>query len=95
MMSKNPLDLVSPGEKFSKELVAQALRLGIIAELDAINLYLQLAEKIEDKVVRETFLEIAREEKAHVGEFLALLKKLDPEQAEELEAGAREVAEKE
>lgn len=92
MMSKHPLDL-PPGRKLSKEEVAEALRLSIIAELDAINLYLQLARAIDDERYRRVFEDIAKEEKTHVGEFLALLKTLDAEQVEELAKGAREVKE--
>ncbi|MGB9630948.1 MAG: ferritin family protein [Candidatus Methanodesulfokora sp.] len=92
MLGKNPIDLPS-GRKFGKEELVQALRLGIIAELDAINLYMQLASCIEDKSVRRVFEDIAKEEKTHVGEFLALLKSLDKEQADELVAGAKEVSE--
>jgi len=38
-------------------------------------------------------MDIAREEKEHIGEFLELLKRLDPEQVEALEHGADEVKE--
>lgn len=91
MLSKNPIDL-PPGRKFTREELAQALRLSIIAELDAINLYTQLASFTEDQAIRRVFEDIAKEEKTHVGEFLALLKTLDQEQVEELSAGAEEVA---
>lgn len=92
MMSKHPLDLSSL-KKLSREEVQEALRLSIIAELDAINLYLQLARSIDDDKIRRVFEDVAREEKTHVGEFLAVLRELDSEQAEELEKGAIEVAE--
>ena len=92
MMSKNPLDLPK-GRKFSKEELAQAVRLAIMAELDAINMYLQFAQATNDELVREVFLEVAKEEKTHVGEFLAILKELDLEQVKELEAGEGEVKE--
>lgn len=92
MMSKHPLDL-PPGRKLTKDEIADALRLAIIAELDAINLYLQIARSAEVDSVRKIFEDIAREEKTHVGEFLAMLKNIDPEQVEELKAGAREVEE--
>ncbi|MCS7111444.1 MAG: family 1 encapsulin nanocompartment shell protein [Ignisphaera sp.] len=92
MMSKHPLDL-TPGRKLSHEEVAEALRLSIIAELDAINLYLQIARAIEDEKVRRIFEDVAKEEKTHVGEFLAVLKNMDPEQVEELKKGAEEVRE--
>ncbi len=92
MMGKNPLDYVK-GRKFTKEEVVEALRIAIIAELDAVNLYLQFARMIEDENIRKLFEEVAREEKTHIGEFMHALKMLDREQAEELEKGAREVKE--
>ncbi len=89
MLSENPLNLSD--KKLSKLGVVQALRLAIIAELDAINLYVQLANAIDDEKVKEVFLDVAREEKTHVGEFLELLLRLDPEQVEELKKGKEEV----
>lgn len=46
---------------------AELARIGLIAELDAVNLYEQLASLAEDETLRKVFLEIAREEKTHVG----------------------------
>jgi len=66
---------------------------GLIAELDAINLYEQLAAMTKDLNIRKVLLDIAKEEKTHAGEFLAMLLKRDAEQVEELEAGKREVEE--
>jgi len=43
--------------------------------------------------IRKILLEIAREEKTHVGEFQALLLKEDKEQQKELEEGKKEVEE--
>lgn len=88
MLSKIPVDLVKIG---GKELDKEVLRAGIIAELDAINLYEQMAEMTGDPRIRRLLLDIAREEKTHVGEFLTLLLKEDPEQEKELEEGRREV----
>ncbi len=92
MLSKNPLDLPRD-RKFSKQEIAQALRWAIMAELDAINFYIQFASAIDDEGIKKVFLDIAKEEKTHVGEFLALLEKLDPEQVQELEEGKKEVEE--
>jgi len=72
---------------------AELARIGLIAELDAVNLYEQLASLAEDETLRKVFLEIAREEKTHVGEFLEVLKRLDPEQVKEIERGKEEVEE--
>ena len=93
MLSDNPLHLLRGRDKYDREGLLQALRLAVIAELDAISLYEQLASAVDDEGVRRVFLDVAREEKTHVGEFLALLKDLDREQAEELGAGRREVEE--
>ena len=91
MLSKIPLQL----EKVKKEDVdKEILRAGIIAELEAVSLYEQLAAMAGKQEIRKILFDIAREEKTHVGEFQALLLKEDPEQAEELRAGEREVREK-
>lgn len=92
MFAKHPLDMLV-GKKLGPGEIADALRMSIIAELDAISTYLQLARSIEDEKIKRVFEDIAREEKTHVGEFLALLKHLDPEQANELVKGAKEVEE--
>lgn len=92
MLAKHPLD-AKRGKTLKGEELARALRFAIIAELDAINLYTQIADAVEDEGIRKVFLDIAREEKTHVGEFMALLKAIDAEQVEELKAGAEEVAE--
>jgi rubrerythrin len=90
MLSDIPKNL----EKVSRDKLDQEiLRLGIIAELDAINLYEQMAAMTESNDIKKILLDIAKEEKTHVGEFQALLLKLDPEQVKELEAGKKEVEE--
>ncbi|WP_461864383.1 encapsulin [Thermococcus sp.] len=92
MLGLNPIS-ISREKPLSKEEIAQALRWATIAELDAINFYEQFAMLIEDEGVRKVFLDIAGEEKAHVGEFLALLLNIDPEQVKELKGGFEEVEE--
>ena len=90
MMSKIPINL----EKIEKKNIdLEILRAGIIAELDAVNLYEQMAAMAQDDGIKEILLDIAKEEKTHVGEFQALLLKFDSQQAKELEAGKKEVEE--
>lgn len=90
MLSQSPLNI----EKVKKgEIDREILRLGIIAELDAVSLYEQLAAMTEDEHIKKVLLDIAREEKTHVGEFQALLLERDKEQVEELESGKEEVEE--
>jgi len=65
----------------------------MIAELDAINLYEQLASISENEKIKKVLLDIAKEEKTHLGEFQALLLEQDKEQEKELEKGREEVEE--
>ena len=90
MLQKMPI-LLEKVDK--KEIDMQVLRLGIIAELDAISLYEQLAAAAEDKYIKKVFLDIAKEEKTHMGEFQTMLLRIDKEQVEELKEGEEEIKE--
>lgn len=90
MLAKKPIKLEKVGKKI---LDREILRLAIIAELDAVTLYEQLAAATENEAIREVLLDVAREEKTHVGEFQTLLLIEDVEQVEELEHGKKEVEE--
>lgn len=76
-----------------KDIDNELLRVGMIAELDAVNLYEQLAEMADNKDIKKVFLEIAKEEKTHMGEFESLLLDFDDQQARELINGGKEVKE--
>ena len=90
MLSTIPANL----EKIKKEdLDNEILRVGIIAELDAINLYEQMAAMTENENIKKTLLDIAKEEKTHMGEFQTLLLMEDKEQEKELEEGKEEIEE--
>ena len=90
MLSKIPFNL----EKIKKENIdKEILRAGIIAELDAVNLYEQMAAMTEKENIKKVLLDVAKEEKTHVGEFQALLLQEDKEQQKELEKGKKEVEE--
>jgi len=90
MLSQIPIDLskVKKGD-VNKEI----LRVSIIAELDAINLYEQFANMTTNTNIRKVLLDVAKEEKTHVGEFQTLLLILDKEQKTELVEGKKEVDE--
>lgn len=90
MLSKIPFSMENLNEE---DINRQILRIGLIAELDAINLYEQLASLTNDERIKAIFLDIAKEEKTHVGEFLTLLLMNDEEQEDELEEGKEEVEE--
>ncbi|MFW9876109.1 MAG: ferritin family protein [Candidatus Thorarchaeota archaeon] len=90
MLSKIP----TKEENLSKEQTdSELLRAGILAELDAINLYEQMAATTDDDNLKKVFMEVAKEEKTHVGEFQAMLLEHDAEQVKELKEGKEEVEE--
>ena len=90
MLSKIPIDM----KKVRKEdITKEVLRVAVIAELDAINLYEELASAVDDQDVKEVFMDVAKEEKTHAGEFMAMLLREDGEQINELNAGRKEVEE--
>ena len=88
MLSQIPIDLKKTDKK---DIDREILRAGMIAELDAVNLYEQMAAMTQDKNIKKMLLDIAKEEKTHVGEFQALLLNRDKQQVEELVAGKKEV----
>ena len=90
MLSTIPINF----ENVTKEHIdKEILRVGIIAELDAINLYEQMAAMTDNSHIKLILMDIAKEEKTHVGEFQALLLQEDPQQEKELEEGRKEVEE--
>lgn len=90
MLSKIPIDLNKIKlENKDKEI----LRAAIIAELDAINLYEEMADFTDNDDIKAVLLDVAKEEKTHVGEFQTMLLRSDSEQGPELEAGKKEVEE--
>lgn len=89
-MSQIPYDL----KKLKKEEVdGEILRLGMIAELDAVNLYEQLAAMAENPDIKKVFRDIAKEEKTHMAEFQTMLLRDDGEQVLEMAKGKKEVEE--
>jgi len=90
MLSQLPINL----EKVKKEDInKEILRAGMIAELDAVSFYEQMADLTEDESIKKVLLDIAKEEKTHMGEFQEMLLRLDKEQVNELEAGKKEIEE--
>ncbi len=90
MFAKEPIDL----DKISKEFTdREILRFALAAELDAINFYEQMAEYTDDDLLKEVLLDVAAEEKEHVGEFQTLLLRFDKQQVDEMEEGKEEVEE--
>ena len=68
------IDKIKP-EDLDKEI----LRAAMIAELDAVNIYEQMANLTKNEEIRKILLEVARKEKIHVAMFETILLQTDRE----------------
>lgn len=79
--------------KLTKSELVRSIRFMIAAEYEAVQMYTQLAESIDNKLAVEVLRDIADEERVHAGEFLRLLKQLAPDEEKFYKEGAGEVEE--
>ena len=89
----HPFSGLAKDKKLTKEELVRAIRFLISAEYEAVQLYMQLAESIDNKLAIEVLKDIADEERVHAGEFLRLLKELAPDEEKFYTEGAEEVEE--
>lgn len=89
----SPFTVLKNDRKLTREELVRAIRFMIAAEYEAIQLYQQTAESTDDALAREVLLDIANEEKEHAGEFLRLLRELEPEEENFYRDGYEEVEE--
>ncbi len=87
----NPFAGLAKDRKLTKDELVRSIRFMIAAEYEAIQLYMQLAESTDNALAIEVLKDIADEEKVHAGEFLRLLKELDPKEESFYREGAEEV----
>ncbi len=88
-----PFAGLSKDKKISDQELVRSIRFMIAAEYEAIQLYMQLAESTDNKLAIEVLKDIADEERVHAGEFLRLLKELEPDEEKFYAEGAEEVEE--
>lgn len=69
------------------------LRISIAAEQSAVNLYNKLSRIAKNSTLVKVLKDVALEEKVHVGEFQAMLMKIDPEEEDAIRDGFEEVGE--
>ncbi len=89
----HPFSGLKKDKKISDQELIRSIRFMIAAEYEAIQLYMQLAESTDNKLAIEVLKDIADEERVHAGEFLRLLKELDPDEEKFYAEGAEEVEE--
>ena len=89
----NPFSGLKKDRKLTQAELVRAIRFMIAAEYEAIQLYMQLAESTDNELAIDVLKDIADEERVHAGEFLRLLKELEPDEEKFYREGAEEVEE--
>ncbi len=89
----NPFSGTVPDRKLTKSELIRAIRLNVAAEHEAIHLYMAHADATDHALAKEVLIDIANEEREHVGEFNRLLEILTGDEAEWLAEGREEVNE--
>ena len=87
----SPFSGLAKDRKLTKSELIRAIRFLVSAEYEAVQMYMQLAESIDNKLAAEVLEDIANEERVHAGEFLRLLKELAPDEEKFYAEGAKEV----
>jgi len=86
----NPFSGMVP-RKMTKQELIRAIRLNLAAEQEAVQQYTAHADATDEALAKKVLVDIANEEREHVGEFMELLRHLDPEEDEFLDSGRQEV----
>ncbi len=69
----NPFSGRVPERKLTEGELVRAIRLDIAAEHEAVHLYMAHAEATDNPVARQVLIDVANEEREHIGEFERLL----------------------
>jgi rubrerythrin len=89
----NPFSVLKHDRLLTHGELVRAVRSMVAAEYEATQLYEQLAESTDNVLAQKVLRDVADEEKVHAGEFLRLLKELQPDEEAFYRQGAREVEE--
>lgn len=88
----NPFSGMNSDRPLNRGELIRALRFSIAAEYEAIQLYTQLADSITDARAQKVLRDVADEEIVHAGEFMRILKDLNPQEESLYQDGEEEVA---
>lgn len=77
-------------ENLDKNELIRAIRFAIASEYEAIQIYEEILENIDNEKAITILDEIISDEKIHVGNFLQLLRLLNPEEEKYYKKGYKE-----
>ena len=89
----NPFSGKVPDGKLTLGELVRAIRLNIAAEEEAVHLYMAHADATDHPLAKKVLIEVANEERQHIGEFSRLLQILTGDEDKWLADGAKEVDE--
>lgn len=89
----NPFSGTTPRRRLSQEELVRAIRLNIAAEHEAIHLYMAHADATDHPLAKKVLIDIANEERVHIGEFERLLEILTGDEDKWIAEGREEVEE--
>ena len=89
----NPFSGKVPERKLTMQELIRAIRLDLAAEHEAVHLYMAHAEATDNPLAKKVLIDIANEERVHVGEFARLISILTGDEDALLAKGAKEVDE--
>jgi uncharacterized protein len=72
----NPFSGVAPERKLTTQELIRAIRLNIAAEHEAVHLYMAHADATDHPLARKVLIDVANEEREHIGEFMQLIEVL-------------------
>jgi len=87
----SPFSGLANNKKLTNDELIRAVRFTVAAEIEATQVYMQLAESTDNKLAVKVLKSVADEERVHVGEFLRLLNELAPDEEKLYTKGAKEV----
>ncbi len=86
----NPFQGNKNDRTLTKEELIRAIRFSIASEFEAIQLYEQLRDSIDDNDCKKLLEEVSEDERVHVGNFLYILEKISPDDKKSIEEGKKE-----
>ncbi len=89
----NPFSGMVPDRKLTLAELIRAIRLDLAAEHEAVHLYMAHADATDHPLAKKVLIDIADEERVHVGEFARLISILTADEDKLLAEGAEEVDE--
>ena len=66
----SPFSVLANNKKLTNDELIRAVRFTVAAEIEATQVYMQLAESTENKLAVKVLKAVGDEERVHVGEFL-------------------------